>query len=671
MPGPVLGRDDLPFTIYITVTVVAGALVLGALLLFGQDDASVLRSGAFWLLTSMAVVAELVPLRVPRGDHEGELTVSTTFGFAVLLLLGPVPSALSLLAAVLVADLVHRKEPWKIFFNAAQYMLPVGAASLLLAGTATWYAGDGQLSWLDIGTALLAGSLFAAVNTLVMSAALAAAGRSGAVGSTSVSVWDVLRDDLAFAAWSYAILISLAPIVAVTATASVWAVPLFIVPAVAVYQSVSIYLDRERHALHDVLTGLPNRALFEDRVEQAIAGAQRNSTNMAVLILNIDQFKEVNATLGYEAGDRMLRDLAARLDDQVRDVDTVARLGADEFGVVVLGLEDLSAAQRVLFALRDAVARPFAIGKTNLAVEASIGGVLSPQNGTDPDSLIAAADHAMGEAKRLRLGHQWYAPRGGGRTAGRMRLLADLRVAIDAGDLELHYQPKASLPSGHISGVEALVRWRRNGGDLVPPAQFIPVAEETGLMADVTRYVLDDAIAQIRRWHDAEKDLRVAVNISARDLHDPELPDDIARMLAKHGVSPTSLELEITESSIMVDIEQALATLFRLREMGIRLAIDDFGTGNTSLAQLPRLPVDVLKIDRSFVERLEYGADDLIVRTTIELGRGLGLEVVAEGVATELIWDRLVELGCDYAQGFYFSRPVVAGDVELLMDGDG
>jgi diguanylate cyclase (GGDEF)-like protein len=662
-----VGGKGLLFTTYVAFTTLAGTAMMALLVVGDRPGTGGFDQGAFWMLAAMAVAAELFPLRVPRGEREGELTVSTTCGFALLLVLGPAAAAAALAIASLVADVSHRKLPWKVVFNAAQYVLSVAAASVVVSVTGTWYTGTAPLALIDLLVALAAGAVFAAVNTLVMAGAVSVATRSGTAASAPVPILDVLRGDAPFLAWSYTVLVSLGPIVALTAMASLWAVPLFVVPAVAVYQSVSIYLDRKRHSLHDPLTNLPNRALFEDRVTQAAAGAQRTGTKAAVLVLDVDQFKEVNSTLGFEVGDRLLRDLASRLSSEVRDVDTIARLGADEFGVVLVGISDIDAAESVVAALREAITRPFVVGDVTLAVEASVGGALCPDDGVEATGLISAADDAMGEAKRLRLGRRWHASAQQGQLAGRMRLLAELRSALDAGDLELHYQPKASLRTGEISGVEALVRWRRHGGELVAPSEFVPVAEQTGLMAKLTRYVLAQAIGQMRMWHDAGRDIRVAVNISARDLHDQLLPDDIARMLSANHIDPADLELEITESSIMADIDQAVTTLSRLHDMGMTLAIDDFGTGNTSLAQLPRLPVDVLKIDRSFVQRLDVGTDDLIVRTTIELGRGLGLEVVAEGVASSRTWQRLEEMGCDYAQGYYVSRPVPAHDVDLLI----
>lgn len=657
----------LLFCSFVAFIVVAGVTVLALMLVDPGRNVELPTSGTFWLLAALAVAAELRPLRVPGGDREGEITLSTAAGFALLLLLGPEAAALALAAASLLADLTRRKALWKAAFNASQIVVAVAAASLPVRFTETWYLGTSAVTVADIAVAVLSGIVFATVNTLIMASAVSVASRSGSAGSAAVPVAEVLRSDAPFLTWSYGILVSLGPIVALVGLASRWAIPLFMIPIAAVYQSVSIYLERERHALQDPLTKLPNRALFGDRVAQAAAGAQRTGTTAAVLVLDIDEFKEVNATLGFTVGDRLLRDLAGRLQSVLREVDTVARLDADQFGVVLVGLRTIDEAQVIVTAMREAISRPFVVGDVTLVVEASVGGALCPSDGVQAVSLISAASETMEKAKRLRLGHRWYTAAEQGYVAGRMRVLADLGAAIEAGHLELHYQPKASLRTGVISGVEALVRWRRNGAELVSPAEFIPVAEQTGLMATLTRYVLAHAIAQMRAWQDDGHRVRVAVNISARDLQDPLLPDDIAVMLHDHDVVATDLELEITESSIMADIEQAVVTLSRLHDMGISLAIDDFGTGNTSLAQLPRLPVDTLKIDRSFVQRLDDGVDDLIVRTTIELGRGLGLSVVAEGVSSAVVWERLERLGCDYAQGYYLSRPVPAGDIGPLL----
>lgn len=664
-------RSSTPivFRLYVGLVTVLAGWALWSFAATVPQPAEPFGTAVFWLLLVITVATEVAPLRVPMGDEEVDFTISTTFGFTSILALGPLPGAATLITAAVVADLLARKAPAKLLFNAGQYTLAVAAAAAVIDASGTWFAGADVSSLTALVSAVIAGAAFAVVNISLMTGALVAAGHRRGNKSALRSFLQILTRDLRLTAWASTILASLAPIVALAALASVWVVPLLLVPVVALYQSVAIYLDRERHLIRDRLTGLPNRILFEDRVRQAVLSAGDSHRSAAVLVLNVDAFREINAALGYDTGDEILQRLARRLRRELDDSDTLARLEADEFGVVVSGLGDEKVAERVVDRLRAAVARPFALPSGSIAVEASVGGATSPEHGTEPLDLIAAADRAMGEAKRLRLGHQWAAPVSHAPGAGRMRMLAELRVAIDEGHLELHYQPKARLPGGAVAGLEALVRWRRADGDLVPPARFLPVAEDTGLIGDLTRYVIADAVQQMRRWQDAGTPIAVAVNISARDLQDATLAAYVEATLRRHGVAPASLELEVTESSIMADVGTAVETLSALRRVGVRLAIDDFGTGNTSLAQLPRLPVDVLKIDRSFVERLEHRPEDLIVRTTIDLGRGLGFAVVAEGVSSAVIRDRVADMGCDYAQGFFYSRPVPVEEVDKLVAG--
>jgi EAL domain-containing protein (putative c-di-GMP-specific phosphodiesterase class I) len=316
--------------------------------------------------------------------------------------------------------------------------------------------------------------------------------------------------------------------------------------------------------------------------------------------------------------------------------------------------------------LRRMLSNPTVISGVPLAVELSIGAAIWPDHGGTPEALLRCAESAMQRAKRQRGGYRLYAasPAGG---INRMQLLARLREGLARDELEVHFQPQASLVTGELVGAEALVRWRSEGR-LVPPGEFIPTAEHSDVIHQVTRYVLKTAVRQAAAWRDSGLPMRVAVNLSARDLQDPDLPAEVARQLDDAQLDPMWLELEISEHSLMSDVERARAMLAQFRAMGVSLAIDDFGTGTTSLAHLPHLPIDVLKIDRSFVANLERHADDLIVRTTIDLARSLGLRVVAEGVESEQVWRRLAHLGCQMAQGYYLCRPVPPEQLSSLMD---
>jgi diguanylate cyclase (GGDEF)-like protein len=420
----------------------------------------------------------------------------------------------------------------------------------------------------------------------------------------------------------------------------------------------------EHQALHDSLTDLPNRTLFHDRVRQALTWARREHVAVAVMIMDLDRFKEVNDTLGHASGDELLKQVGLRLQESLRESDTVARLGGDEFGVLLPKVVDAEAAVAVARKLRTTLEEPFTIHGLALQMEASIGIALFPDHGTDVQSLLQRADVAMYVAKEHPAGCEVYTRERDDYSPDRLTLLTELRRAIDRGELVLHYQPKVDLRTGEIHGVEALVRWEHAERGTIPPDEFIPPAQKTGVIGPLTMFVLDEALRQCRAWALQGLELCVAVNLSTRNLLDVHLPDTVGELLARWEVPPRLLELEITESTILADPVRAMQILSRLDEMGIRIAIDDFGTGYSSLAYLKRLPVDELKIDKSFIQGMEENENDaVIVRSTIDLGRNLGLRVVAEGVETAKAWSGLARLGCDIAQGYYLSRPVPAEEL--------
>jgi diguanylate cyclase (GGDEF)-like protein len=418
--------------------------------------------------------------------------------------------------------------------------------------------------------------------------------------------------------------------------------------------------ENEHMALHDSLTGLPNRRLFRERLEDAISTRVRKEEPLAVLIMDVDRFKEVNDTLGHHNGDLLLREIATRLSASLGPRETVARLSGDEFALL---LPDLKTRAEVLTraeGLLAVVAAPHALDELTLEVTASIGIALYPEDGRDMDTLLRHADVAMYIAKEAHTGRELYAAEKDPYSPTRLAVVGELRQGIENGELEVHYQPKADLASGRIVGAEALVRWRHPTRGLVMPDDFVPIAEHTGLLRPLTLSVLETAIRDCRRWEEEGVTLELAVNLSVRNLLDLELPNDIARLLAQYGLPAERLELEITETTIMSDPARTLAVLARLREQGLGIAIDDFGIGHSSLSYLKRLPVNELKIDRSFVMNMASSENDhVIVRSTIELAKNLGLRVVAEGVESLAVWQQLRELGCDQAQGYFLSRPVV------------
>ena len=422
-----------------------------------------------------------------------------------------------------------------------------------------------------------------------------------------------------------------------------------------------------RQALHDVLTNLPNRILLLDRLEQAAVTIDRTGQPLALLLLDLDRFKEVNDTFGHDYGDQLLQQVAARLSGALRASDTVARLGGDEFAVLLPGADEQGASQaaRTLLAALDS---PIVVDDHCFPIRASVGIALGPAHGADAPTLLRHADVAMYVAKRATSGYVLYDPTQDQHSADRLALIADLRQAIDRDELLLHYQPKVEVATGHVHSVEALVRWRHPQRGLIPPDQFIPLAEHTGLIGPLTLWVLETALRQNQRWQQAGRPLAVAVNLSMGNLHDPALTDLIAGLLQRYEAPHASLCLELTESTVMADVTRTRAILVRLAALGVRLSVDDFGTGYSSLAYLSRLPVAEIKIDRSFVQQMgAEEADAAIVRSTIDLGHSLGLQVVAEGVEDRETWDALALLGCDLAQGYYLSRPMPAEEVEQWL----
>ena len=409
-------------------------------------------------------------------------------------------------------------------------------------------------------------------------------------------------------------------------------------------------------ATHDELTGLANRALLHERLAAALEGG----APVALLLLDLDRFKEVNDTLGHRYGDVLLRQVADRLDAALAPDQLIARLGGDEFAVLVPG-GDCTEGQRVGDRLREALLAPFQVEEALVAIDASVGIALAPVHAADGDRLLQLADVAMYDAKATGRGCSLYELTTDKHTADRLVLLAELRGAIDRNELSVEYQPKVSTHSGESVGVEALVRWDHPRRGRISPDVFIPLAERSGFIRPLTAFVLDAALAQCSAWQRCHPGMQVSVNLSARNLQQDDLPSHVQDALRRHGLQPALLELEITESFLMADPAAARRLLVELHELGVRLAIDDFGTGMSSLSYLKDLPVDVLKIDKSFItEMLSDAKDTLIVRGVVDLATSLGLETVAEGVEDRETLARLAEIGCTYAQGYGISRPLAA-----------
>ncbi len=423
-----------------------------------------------------------------------------------------------------------------------------------------------------------------------------------------------------------------------------------------------------RHlARHDPLTGLPNRALLHDRLERLILQAERSGTGIALLLLDLDRFKEVNNTLGHQVGDLLLQQIGPRRQDGLRASDTLARLGGDEFAVILPGMHD-GAACAVAERLVDLLRWPFNVETVILELGVSIGVACYPEHGEQAPDLVQHADVAMYAAKRAQTGFAVYRAGDDRHSVRRLTLQGELRRAIENGQLEIHYQPKVATASGRLTGLEALVRWRHSEHGLIPPDEFVGLAEQTGLIRPLTRGVVEAVLRQQAAWRERGLDLAVAVNLSVRLLQDGGGPERLRGLIGRLGGEPRQLGLEITESALMVDPAAALTVLERLATLGCRLSLDDFGTGYSSLAYLQKLPIDELRIDRSFVlAMLRDGGAATIVRSVVNLAHSLDLAVVAEGVETRALYGRLAALGCDQVQGYWIGRPMPADVLEAWV----
>jgi diguanylate cyclase (GGDEF)-like protein len=420
-----------------------------------------------------------------------------------------------------------------------------------------------------------------------------------------------------------------------------------------------------RLAATDDLTGLANRRHFDGRLRAALARAHEDHDKLALLVIDLDRFKELNDALGHNAGDQVLAQVGPRLRTALRADDELARLGGDEFAVLLPGARNVDGVAR---RVRQALEAPFTVDGIDVRIGGSIGVAVFPEHGADAETLLQRADVAMYQAKGSLAGHEFYAPERDRHTRERLELIAELRDAIGTEQVVLHYQPKLDLVTGGVPEVEALVRWQHPTHGLLPPGAFVPLAEQTGVMRSLTDHVLDTALAQCAAWRERGIDVGVAVNVSPATLLDGTWAGSVLDRLERAGVPAARLRIEITEDAIMLDPDRSLAVVRALADAGVGVSVDDFGTGYSSLGLLKQLPVDELKIDRGFVSgSLREPADSAIVQATIDLGRRLGIQVVAEGVEDAATLDRLAEWGAHAAQGLWISRPVPPAELEAWL----
>jgi diguanylate cyclase (GGDEF)-like protein len=641
---------------YAWAVAAAGALAL-VLLLARRGTGDLTGGAAPLVLLAGAVAGEVWPIHVPRRDHDGVFSTSGPFVLALLISSGLPEAVIAQVLATLVADLADRRGLTKAAFNAGQSVLTVLAAGAVLAalsGVPT--GGDVPFAPADLGAIAAAALTYTLVNNTLVSVVIAL--------DTGSPVFTHLRYDFVFQTAVNAMLLCLAPVVVLVVGFSPLLVPALAVPVLAVHAGSRQAVLTEHQALHDQLTGLPNRVLLRDRCERALALTRPEGRRVGLLVMDLDGFKEVNDALGHAYGDRLLELVGARLVRVIKPGETVARLGGDEFAVLLPDLVAPAEAEWRADELLRALEPPCELLGLRLDVRGSIGLAVHPDHGDDVDELLSRADLAMYAAKETGTGREVYDARRDVASAERLTLMGDLRRGLRGDELLLHYHPKVELATGRVAGVEALVRWRHPERGIVPPLDFVPYAEQTGLIAPLTDRVLELALSQCAAWRAEGLELRVAVNVSARNLLDGQLPGTVERLLRRTGVPPGWLELEITESAVMTDPVRAEGVLQSLAGLGVGLSIDDFGTGYSSLAYLSRLPVDEMKIDRAFVARIEEDGRDLaIVESSIALARRLGMRAVAEGVESEGMRRRLIAAGCDLAQGFFFAKPLAAADL--------
>ena len=440
------------------------------------------------------------------------------------------------------------------------------------------------------------------------------------------------------------------------------------VRALLAYREIRELAHSHQLALTDQLTGLGNRRFLYGELERSITSARAADLRVPLLVVDLDRFKELNDTLGHQVGDRLLEQIGPRLAEALPEGSSLARLGGDEFAALLPLGTDAEEARTVALAVRESVTQPFELSALHVEVDASVGVAVFPDHGDSGESLLRRADIAMYQAKEDRSGAEIYASERDERSRDRLILVGELRGAAGRDEFVVHYQPKADLSTGAVRGVEALVRWRHPERGLLQPGQFLHIAEETALMGPLTLRVLERSLQQVAAWQDAGIDLHVAVNVAAQNLLDLRFPDAVTDALRRFDVPAELLRLEITEDIIMSDPERVLDVLARLGELGVRSALDDFGTGRSSLSRLKRLPVEEIKVDRSFVLGMSRDRTDrAIVRSTIELARRHRLRVVAEGVENADTWHELARLGCDQAQGFFLSRPVPASELTAWL----
>ena len=627
-------------------------VAIGLTTLVGLNQASMVASGKLIYVCMFAVLLFAGETRGAwfRFGDGGEVSPGWAFAFSIVLLGSPIVAVGAMAICTLFVDLRERKSLSRVIFNVGQITasLAAGALVLQLFGLTKPLTDSGRPSSGFALAMLLGGALVFTSNGLLICLVLALHYKTSVRSMMGRSFFLSISADGA--------LLALSPIFVVALTFSLYMLPLLGVTALLIYQSTQQALKRAHEANHDSLSGLLNRRTFDQHLAGFLDSNRDSDRPGALLLLDLDGFKEINDRLGHQTGDRVLKGIADQLSRSAPEAAMIARLGGDEFAVLLPSVESelglLAEAER----LRSDLVQPIDVDGFPLSVGVSMGLAMIPRDGRTAEEALGAADIAMYRAKRYRTGVEIYRTIGSRAERGRLGLLGELSQAQATEQLQIHYQPLTRFLDGAPVGMEALLRWQHPTLGTIPPADFITLAEHTELIGPLTQFVLDRATADA---HVVERfDIRLSINVSARNLQDRRFPSGVFRALDHAGVDPTRLELEITESAIAREPERSLFAITGLREAGIRVAIDDFGTGYSSFAMLRDFPVDRLKIDGSFVNGIAHSLrQQHLVRAVVGLAKGLGIDIVAEGVETEESWLTLAELGCDIAQGFYICRP--------------
>jgi diguanylate cyclase (GGDEF)-like protein len=649
------------------ITVIVGSFV--ALEVFLARAATTLRPtdvGSFGLFVALALFAGLRPLSWLGPSKKCEISTSWTF-LLCLFLSAPVPTAAAAMFCISLLNFAVRRRPILL----SCYNASVGSLALMISTVAITAAGasptlhhaDGAVDQRWMVGAIAVGSMGFVVDLIIASI--------GVSVHLRVSCLRFLRNRFTNLMATDAMPIGLAPAFILLNRTSLLAGALLTLTVGALYKTTETALNQRHEATHDPLTSLANRRSFHDQAAVAIAVAARRRHTLFVLQLSIDGFKSLNDRLGRAVGDDVLQKVAERLQDDRRAGDLVARLEANDFAILLPGPCSAAEARAVADRIIERLHTPLELAGVPLKTTVSIGMVEFPTHGEDIDTLLAKADMALYRAKKAHNGPELYTDDHTRTGPSRMMLAGEIQEAMRRGEFFLAYQPKLDLHSHAFIGVEALVRWLHPERGILYPDAFIPTAEQTDLMQELTEYVIDRALQQCALWHDEGLYITMAVNVSARNLHNHEFVDMVSHLLTRHNINPMWLELELTENTVMVDPERTALVLQELRNLGVQISLDDFGTGFSSLANLRNLPIDRVKIDKTFVfGMLDSPKDESIVRSIIDLATNLGMGTVAEGVESQEVLDRLALLNCEAVQGYFIAKPISAIEIRnMLNDG--